>query len=331
MVGLTTATTISLSWTSAGSVVTSYEVMWQRDTSGDCPDVNEDSMSITDGSTSYIITGLEEDSSYTITVEAMNSIGMAISNTATGMTREAGKQQTTDGDICQYSSGCMKHSHAYLPPAPTAAPTNVETSSGAFSSITVQWGAVDCIYRNGDITGYSVRYGVQGSVEGDRTVEMASGDSSGGMYQIFGLSAATMFTIEVAAVNSAGTGMYSSLKNQLTLGNSMLQIELICFHVFTFPLSVQAIVLTVGSPVTATSLPVFWTSAGSVVDSYEVEWTSGDCPDVDGGSATVTGGTTSYTIEGLEEYITYSITVNASNAVGSVVSAPASGRTREAS
>ena len=90
MVGLTTATTISLSWTSAGSVVDSYEVMWQRDTSGDCPDVNEDSMSVTDGSTSYMITGLEEDSSYTITVEAMNLIGMAISNTATGTTQEAG-------------------------------------------------------------------------------------------------------------------------------------------------------------------------------------------------------------------------------------------------
>ena len=89
--------------------------------------------------------------------------------------------------------------------------------------------------------------------------------------------------------------------------------------------------VTVGSPVTATSLPVSWTSAGSVVDSYEVMWTSGDCPDVDGGSATVTGGTTSYTIEGLEEYITYSITVNASNDVGSAVSEPATGMTSEAS
>ena len=76
----------------------------QRYTSGDCADEDEDSMSITDGSTSYniidegsmsitdgstsyMITGLEEDSSYSITVEAMNSIGMATSNTATGMTQ----------------------------------------------------------------------------------------------------------------------------------------------------------------------------------------------------------------------------------------------------
>ena len=62
-----------------------------------------------------------------------------------------------------------------------------------------------------------------------------------------------------------------------------------------------------------------------------MEWASRDCPDVDGGSATVTGGTTSYTIEGLEAYITYSITVEAGNAVGSAVSEPTTGRTNEAS
>ena len=77
------------------------------------------------------------------------------------------------------------------------------------SNITVGWGELDCIHHNGDITGYSVRYGVQGTAEGDRTVKMASGDSSGGMYTISELSAATVYTVEVAAVNSADTGVYS--------------------------------------------------------------------------------------------------------------------------
>ena len=85
----TTATTISLSWTSAGSVVDSYEVMWERDTAGQCPDEDEGSATITDGSTSYTITGLEEDSSYTITVTATNAAGSAVSEPATGMTEEA--------------------------------------------------------------------------------------------------------------------------------------------------------------------------------------------------------------------------------------------------
>ena len=43
-----TATSISLSWSvPSGSVVTSYEVMWQRDTSGECSDEDEDSATIT--------------------------------------------------------------------------------------------------------------------------------------------------------------------------------------------------------------------------------------------------------------------------------------------
>ena len=88
----TTATSISLSWTSAGSEVDSYEVMWKRDTSGECPDVDEDSFSLTDGSTSYDIMGLEEDSSYSITVTASNAAGSsAVSNTVTAMTLEAGE------------------------------------------------------------------------------------------------------------------------------------------------------------------------------------------------------------------------------------------------
>ena len=90
----TIATTISLSWTSAGSEVDSYEVMWERDTSGECPDEDEGSAIITDGSTSYTITGLEEDSSYTITVTATNAAGSAASDPVTGMTGEAGEGLT---------------------------------------------------------------------------------------------------------------------------------------------------------------------------------------------------------------------------------------------
>ena len=104
---------------------------------------------------------------------------------------------------------------SHLPPVPTAAPTNVGTSSGTSSSITVQWEAVDCIHRNGDITGYSVRYGVQGS--GSTQTESVSG---GGATQtiISGLTPSTNYSIEVAAVNSAGTGDYSNVIYQLTQG-----------------------------------------------------------------------------------------------------------------
>ena len=72
---------------------------------------------------------------------------------------------------------------------------------------------------------------------------------------------------------------------------------------------------------TSTTIPLTWSSAGSVVNSYEVEWRyDGECSDVRGGRVTVAGTMTNYTIEGLEEYITYSITVTATNDVGSAFS-----------
>ena len=55
-----------------------------------------------------------------------------------------------------------------------------------------------------------MQYGAQGSTEGDKTVEIANRDSNGGMYTISGLSGATMYAIRVAAVNSAGSGVYSN-------------------------------------------------------------------------------------------------------------------------
>ena len=68
------------------------------------------------------------------------------------------------------------------------------------SSITVQWGAVDCIHRNGDITDYSVRYGVQGSGSME-TVSVSGGEAT--MTTISGLRASINYSIEVAAVNRA--------------------------------------------------------------------------------------------------------------------------------
>ena len=90
-VGYTTSTALQLSWTSAGSEVDSYEVMWMRDTSGECLDEDSGISTITDGSTSYNITKAEEDSRYTVTVKASNAAGSAVSVTVTGMTMEAGE------------------------------------------------------------------------------------------------------------------------------------------------------------------------------------------------------------------------------------------------
>ena len=85
------ATSISLSWSVPFfSEVTSHEVMWQRDTTGECFDEDGGSVTITD--TSYDITGLEEDSSYIITVRAVDA-SITSDVTGTAITLEAGERE----------------------------------------------------------------------------------------------------------------------------------------------------------------------------------------------------------------------------------------------
>ena len=105
-----------------------------------------------------------------------------------------------------------------FPTGPSAPPTSVSASSSS-TSITVQWGAVDCIHSNGDIIGYSVRYGVQGN--GSTQTESVSGGGAT-MGLISGLEPMTSYSVEVAAVNSAGSGVYSD--PYLILTDSMFYI-----------------------------------------------------------------------------------------------------------
>ena len=111
---------------------------------------------------------------------------------------------------------CIPLLHAFLS-APSTSPTCVSVSEVTSTSITVQWGAVDCIHRNGDITGYTVRYEVQGN--GSTQTATVSG---GGSTQIIisGLTPSTNYSIEIAAVNSVGTGVYSNVIFHLTQGRS---------------------------------------------------------------------------------------------------------------
>ena len=92
----TTATSIIISGgVPSDSVADSYEVMWQTDDVGGCSGGSDmgSSTTITDGSTSYDITGLEEDSTYSITVTASNSAGSSeVSNSVTAITMEAGER-----------------------------------------------------------------------------------------------------------------------------------------------------------------------------------------------------------------------------------------------
>jgi len=86
------------------------------------------------------------------------------------------------------------------------------------SSITIQWEAVDCIHQNGKIVGYPVRYGVQGS-NCMQSVNVSGGAATEAI--ISGLISDTTYTIEVAAVNSAGIGKYSFFMTAITSSKSV--------------------------------------------------------------------------------------------------------------
>ena len=68
----------------------------------------------------------------------------------------------------------------------------------------------------------------------------------------------------------------------------------------------------------STSISLSWSvPSGSVVTSYEVMWTSGECPGgVLSGSTTISGSSVSHTITGLRGDTTYTIIVTAYNSAG---------------
>ena len=94
----------------------------------------------------------------------------------------------------------------YFLAAPSAPPTFVSTSKVTSSSISLHWGPVDCIQRNGDISGYTVQYEVQGS--GNIQNKRVSGNATNEV-TILELNVSANYNIQVAAVNSAGVGVYS--------------------------------------------------------------------------------------------------------------------------
>ena len=81
------------------------------------------------------------------------------------------------------------------------------TSSVNPSSITVQWDCVDCIDRNSEITGYTVRYQNGGTTVMESVLGTSASDT---VFTASGLIPRTSYTFEVAAVSNEGTGPFST-------------------------------------------------------------------------------------------------------------------------
>ena len=89
--------------------------------------------------------------------------------------------------------------------APTGAPGGVSEGPVTANSITVQWGEVPCMDRNGVITGYTVEVTLSGMIVATENVN----DGSARRGTVSGLTPATEYTVTVAAVNSADYGPFS--------------------------------------------------------------------------------------------------------------------------
>ena len=207
--GAVTPTTITISGSvPSSSAVTGFMVEWQRDTSFGCSDVNQDTMSVTGPFTSYTITGLEPGNNYLITVRMYNAFGSAPA-TLSAMTEtigegEGGREGGRDRYLAAISST-----------APTGYPRSIRSGTVTPHSITVHWEEVDCLDRNGAITGYVARALSNGREEGTASVDGDDREAT-----ISGLTPSTQYIVQVAAVNSAGTGPYSLIALYGTEGSA---------------------------------------------------------------------------------------------------------------
>ena len=97
---------MTLSWVvPSGSVVTSYVVVWERDSSMRCPYEDEGSMTISTSDESYntTISGVQEDSRYFVSVTAVNSDDNSTSNITTLSTDEDSKYLATRYFAAQFT------------------------------------------------------------------------------------------------------------------------------------------------------------------------------------------------------------------------------------
>ena len=224
------------------------------------------SFTTTGASSPLVVTGLDNGTAYTFTVTATNSFGFSTSEASASVT-----PRTVPS----------------APAAPTATRGNV--------SAAVSWTAPS----NGGnaISDYIVQYS---SNSGSTWTTFTDGVSTTTSTTVTGLVNGTAYVFQVAAVNDAGTGSYSSASSSVTPAT------------------------TPGAPTSVTATPgnvsaaVSWTapaSTGAAITDYVVQFSS------DSGStwstfADGTSSSTSATVTGLENGISYVFRVAATNSVG---------------
>ena len=198
-----TATTISLTWDVTGDIfIERFEVSHSYTVNTCTATAGSGMVTISDGTRrSHTLSGLNEDSQYTITVTAINHQGRT-SNTARRITTSTSSELYT-----ALSSGtCM-----CITSGPGIAPGNVMFTTSTSTSITVMWDRLSCVDRNGEITGYRIQYGTTTPL--DQTEMITGTSATDRTITASGLVPLTTYMFRIAAVNSDGVGPYSNEDN----------------------------------------------------------------------------------------------------------------------
>ena len=217
-------TSITLSWEQpAGDAVDRYDIVYTYQ--GGCNDYiqPENMTTVNDGSaTGFMVQNLQEFSSYSISIAAVNDSGSSPAATAMATTAPSGNRHSDSDELPAHLHVC------FFTTVPSGPPQSVMMSSVTSSSITVQWGRVSCIDRNSEITGYTVRYGQTGSTTLDMPVSGTSDNDR--TFTASGLISSTSYTFEVAAVSSEGTGPFSTATTVETAAG-IVKLMLSCVQV----------------------------------------------------------------------------------------------------
>ena len=107
-------------------------------------------------------------------------------------------------------------------------------------NIIVTWREIDCIERNGIITGYTVVFQEQGGAD-------VPGNSVDRTFSAGGLTPGRKYTFQVAAVNDAGTGPFTGSIAIFTTEDGLLLYRYICSCIFPMYMYMQFLVLCLSS------------------------------------------------------------------------------------